>query len=93
MFDANRPSSSSIDVYWKVLRSDDTAQFEDITWTEMPLDKTVSESKNYDDYREYAYEVSGLDGFIAFAIKIVMKGTNSAEPPKLKDFRAIALAL
>ena len=93
LFDANRPSSSSIDVYWKVLRSDDTAQFEDITWTEMPLDKTVSESKNYDDYREYAYEVSGLDGFIAFAIKIVMKGTNSAEPPKLKDFRAIALAL
>ena len=88
-----RPSSSSIEVYWKVLRSDDSAQFEDITWTEMVLDKAVTESKNIDDFREYSYEVSGLDGFIAFAIKIVMKGTNSAEPPFLRDFRTIALAL
>ena len=93
IFDAMRPSSSSIEVYWKVLRSDDSAQFEDITWTEMTLDKDVTESKNIDDFREYSYEVSGLDGFIAFAIKIVMKGTNSAEPPFIRDFRTIALAL
>ena len=33
-----------------------------------------------------------LDEFIAFSIKIVMQGTNSSEPPRLKDLRAIALA-
>ena len=33
-----------------------------------------------------------LDEFIAFSIKIRMQGTNSSEPPRLKDLRAIALA-
>ena len=93
LFNAMRPSSSFIEVYFKVLRSDDTAQFEDIEFTQMAIDKTVTESKNLDDFREYSYEVSGLDGFISFAVKIVMKGTNSAEPPFIKDFRTIALAL
>ena len=93
IFDAIVFSTSFIDVYYKTLRSDDTTQFEDIAWRAMPIDKAITESKNYTDYREYAYEQSNLDGFIAFAIKIVMRGTNSAEPPLLKDFRAIALAL
>ena len=59
----------------------------------MNPDKTISESKAYTDFREYAYEASGLDGFIAFAVKIVMQGTKSTEVPQIKDFRAIALAL
>ena len=59
----------------------------------MTADKTVTESLNYLDYREYAFEASGLNGFISFAVKIVMKGTNSSEPPLIKDLRAIALAL
>ena len=88
-----RPSSSFIEVYFKVLRSDDTAQFEDIEFTQMAIDKTVTESKNLDDFREYSYEVSGLDGFISFAVKIVMKGTNSADQPFIKDCRTIDLEL
>ena len=93
MFDAIRFSDASIEVYQKTQQSDDTAQFEDLAWVEMTADKTVTESLNYLDYREYTFEASGLNGFISFAIKIVMKGTNSAEPPLIKDLRAIALAL
>ena len=33
-----------------------------------------------------------LEPFISFAVKIVMQSTNSAEPPRIKDFRALALA-
>ena len=33
-----------------------------------------------------------LQEFNAFAIKIVMQGTNSSLPPQIKDFRSIALA-
>ena len=33
-----------------------------------------------------------LPEFIQFAIKIVGQGTNAAEPIRIKDFRAIALA-
>ena len=32
-----------------------------------------------------------LDEFISFQIKIVMQGTNSAEPPRIKELRALAL--
>jgi len=93
MFDAILFSSAYIDVFYKVLKSDDTTAFESITWTEMTIDKAVSESKDYGNFRERTYEVAGLDGFIAFAVKIVMRGTKSTEPPFIKDFRTIALAL
>ncbi|SVC84836.1 uncharacterized protein METZ01_LOCUS337690, partial [marine metagenome] len=65
----------------------------DITWSPMAIDKIVSESKDYTDFRERTYEVAGLDSFIAFACKIVMKGSKSTEPPFIKDLRVIALAL
>ena len=93
LFDAVRYSSASIDVYFKTLRSDDTADFDSITWTEMTADTVVTASKSRTNYREYKFEASGLDGFIAFAIKIVMRGTSSCEIPYIKDFRAIALSV
>ena len=34
-----------------------------------------------------------INGFIAFSIKIVMRGTSACEVPIVRDFRAIALAL
>jgi hypothetical protein len=93
MFDAVVLSSAYVDVYYKVLKSDDTSPFENIEWTAMPIDKVVSESKDYANFKERTYEVAGLDSFIAFAIKLVMRGTKSTEPPFIKDFRTIALAL
>ena len=93
MFDAILFSSAYIDVFYKVLKSDDTTAFDNIEWVSMTIDKTVSESKDYSNFRERTYEVAGLDGFIAFAVKIVMRGTKSTEPPFIKDFRTIALAL
>jgi len=93
MFDAIVFSTANLDVYYKVLKSDDTTAFENIEWSEMTIDKVVSESKSYTDFRERTYEVTGLDSFIAFACKIVMRGTKSTEPPFIQDLRVIALAL
>ena len=93
MFDAIVFNSAAVDVYYKVLSSDDTTPFGDITWKAMTIDKSVSESKDYTNFRERTYEVSGLEGFIAFSVKLVMRGTKSTEPPFIKDFRTIALAL
>ena len=44
------------------------------------------------DFKEYEYTANDLDEFIAFSIKIVMQGTNTSEPPRIKDLRCIALA-
>jgi len=41
-------------------------------------------------FKDYEYSVDNLPDFYAFAIKIVMAGTNQATPPLIKDLRAIA---
>ena len=40
--------------------------------------------------KDYEYSVDDLPDFDAFAIKIIMAGTNQAIPPIIKDLRAIA---
>ena len=88
---------SNLKVMFKVLRTDSAEEFDDIAWTYFNTlgasDSVVPISKEVDDFKEYQYSVSGLSEFIAFSIKIVMQGTNSAKPALVKDFRAIALAL
>ena len=88
---------ANIKVLFKTLRTDTAEEFDDIGWTFFNTsgisDTTVPISKDLQDFKEYQYSVSSLSEFIAFSIKIVMQGTNSARPPLIKDFRAIALAL
>ena len=53
-----------------------------------------------DDFAEYSYTAGisdlgtgdALNEFSQFQIKIVMKGTDAAEPPRIMNLRAIALA-
>jgi hypothetical protein len=93
---AVRFSGAEIQVMYKILRSDDASDFDEIGWryfneTGGP-DTSVNESTTVDDFIEYNYTQDGLEEFISFAIKIRMQGINSSEPPRIKDLRAIALA-
>ena len=104
LFAAYRHSSAEIELYHKILRSDDASDFDDLGWTYFNTDGspdfTVNSSLTRDDLQEYQYTAGikddgsgqSLPSFISFAIKIVMKGTQSCEAPRIKDFRAIALA-
>ena len=56
-------------------------------------DVSVTPAETANEFKEYKYSVSGVAEFTAFQIKIVMKATNSAYPPKIKDLRGIALAV
>ena len=49
---------------------------------------TPSESNQFKDYQ---FTVDNLPEFTGFTIKIVMLGTNQAQPPRIKDLRAIAV--
>ena len=85
------------------MRTDDSSDFDDLGYTFFNStgvpDVTVAPSLGDNDYADYEYsagtseEGTGepLDEFIAFQVKIVMQGTNSARPPRLEDFRAIAM--
>ena len=94
--DMNRFASANVKLMYKILRSDDASDFDEIGYnffnTAGESDNTVNASLDVSDFKEYEFTANNLDEFIAFSIKIVMQGTNRSEPPSLKDLRALALA-
>ena len=55
-------------------------------------DATIPGTTDDEVYKDYEYEVSGLD-FQEYQIKIVFVSQNQAFVPVIKDLRAIALAV
>ena len=53
-------------------------------------DSFVSASTR-DQYKEYQYTADNLPEFTGYTIKIVMSGTNQAEPPRIRELRTIAV--
>ncbi len=104
VFAANKFGTADIEVLFKTLRSDDAFDFDEIGYTffntDGSPDSTVNTSLETDDFQDYTYSAGVTDDgigdplpeFIQFAIKIVMKGTNTAQPPRIRDLRVIALA-
>jgi len=94
--DAVQFDSAEIQAMYKILRSDDASDFDEIGWqyfnSDGQPDTNVNASINETDFIERKYSAEGLEEFISFAIKIRMQGTNSCEVPYIKDLRAIALA-
>ena len=43
-------------------------------------------------FKDYEFTLEELAPFTRFQVKIDMVGTNQAQPPYIKDLRAIALA-
>jgi len=103
-FAAVKPPTSDIKVLFKVLRSDDSFEFDELGYeffnTDGSPDASVNVSLTKGDFQDYVYSAgikddgtgTDLGEFIQFAIKIVMQGTDAAQPPRLKQLRAIALA-
>ena len=58
--------------------------------TSFPLSVIVTPSSST-QFKEYQFTVDNLPEFTGFTIKIVMSGTNQAQPPRIKDLRAIAV--
>ena len=95
-------SEGDIKVLYKTLRTDSAENFNDIEWsffnTTGAPDSSVPISKTSFDFKEYKYFAgknslgigTELNEFVAFAVKIVLQGTNTSLPPIVKDFRAIA---
>ena len=102
LFDGVKMSEGDIKVLYKILRTDSAENFNDIEWsffnTTGAPDSSVPISKTSFDFKEYKYFAgknslgigTELNEFVAFAVKIVLQGTNTSLPPIVKDFRAIA---
>ena len=94
---SNIRSTSSVEVYFRTTSSEEARNVNDLSWipfnTTGTSDSTVTPSEDNETFKEYKYSITGLNEFTAFQIKIVMKGTNSAYPPIIRDMRGIALAV
>ena len=104
IFSGHKPQSAEIKVLFKILRSDDASDFDELGYdffnTTGDPDVAVGASLDDNDFQEYVFTAGVTDDgigtplpeFIQFAIKIVGQGTDATQVPRIRDFRAIALA-
>ena len=93
----NRPTAAAVDLMYRTNRSYDSADGELLSspWNLAEPVTLLAPDDNPNVFREYEYLIGGdagtLQTFDEFQFKIVMKSSNSAKPPVIRDFRAIAL--
>jgi len=104
IFSAHKQQSAEIKSMFKVLRTDDASDFDELGYTFFnttgTTDVEIGSSLDDNDFQEYIYTAGVTDDgigtplpeFIQFAIKIVGQGTNAAQPPRIRDLRLLALA-
>src|SRR6056300_1164845 len=94
---SNVRASAEVEVYFRGTSAEEVRDIKDLSWTPFngdgSEDTTVAPAESNNQFKEYKYSASGISDFTAFQIKIVMKGTNSAHAPRVKDLRGIALAV
>ncbi len=84
-------------MFYRLSNADDARKMGDLAW--IPFnddgspDTAVPPAEDDITFREHQYSASGITTFTAFALKIVLTGTNSSYPPRVKDMRGIALAV
>ena len=92
-FDGHREEEGDIRVFYKLLRSDG----DDSNATYIPFntdgspDKVVNPNTTPNTFSEYKFTAENTPQFNAFMLKVVMTSTNQAKPPRIKNFRSIAL--
>jgi len=92
-FDGHREAEGDIRVFYKLVRSDGGGARQSYTpfnLNGLP-DTTVKPNAKRNTFSEYKFTAENTPQFNGFMIKVVMTSTNQAKPPRLKNFRAIAL--
>ena len=84
-------------MYYRLSNADDARNMNDIAWRAFnddgTSDKAVDPSDDGTTFKEHGFSFTGSEPFTAFALKIVLTGTSSCYPPRVKDMRGIALAV
>ena len=102
IFDAFVHTTAGLSVYFKCKHRDDPTSFDDIDYQQLTQRNTTSTTAKVNQFNEYEYRSSdpiaytGEDGsrydkFTSFAVKICFYGSDNAYPPRVKNFRAIAV--
>src|SRR6056300_886484 len=83
----NRPASSNIDLYYRVLEGGSSLDITDVAFIEAT--PTESIPVNERSFAEVRYDIDPTGSFGSVQFKIVLRSSVSSTPPKIRDFRAI----
>ena len=91
--DVNRPGSSNVELYYRVLTSGSAADMNATAWALASSTASIGINDNPAVFEEVQYEIDPLGANVSFGsmqFKIVLRSTNTSTVPTVKDFRAIA---
>jgi hypothetical protein len=91
-FAACIPTSSDVDVYYKLNKVGSTTQFDQVPYTLIQPDAAVIKSINNIDFTDLTFSAKDLEAFDAIKVKLVFRTTNSCRVPRIKDLRIVACA-
>jgi hypothetical protein len=90
-FAANLPADASIEVWYKTNIVGSNVPFGNAPYLQMTIDSPIITSSNQEDqFYDASYSLDDLVAFDAVQIKIVMKSSNTAQVPRIKDLRVLA---
>ena len=84
---ALKPGFATIELYYRALTSSSVSQIGEVAWVLASPTTTIPSSSR--QFNEVRYDIDPAGSFGQIQFKIVMKSTNSSQPPLIKDFRAI----
>ena len=86
---ANKPKNANIDLYYKTLPAGSDSDFDSEAWV-LDAPESVIPDNDGGIYNEVHYVIAPGANFGSFAIKLVLRTSDSSYVPSVKDFRAIA---
>ena len=96
LFAGHRPSTAEFDLYFRTCSSGTDSDILEKSFVKQVEDEAMPADKGEQSFHEYRYTVGGdfaatLDEFDKYQIKIVMNSQSSADVPRVRDLRTIAL--
>ena len=87
---ANVPTGATVDLYWKTTGAGEDGDFDALSWNLAVSSEPIIINNDPSVFDEVKYSIDPAGSFGSMAFKIVMRSSNSAAVPTIKDFRAIA---
>lgn len=90
--EAYSPSVCSFEFYIRTSLSSAGLDHKTLEWKQLSCTTDRNLSTKDDDYKDYTFSLDNIDQFDVYDIKCVLRSTNRAIVPRIKNYRTIILA-
>jgi hypothetical protein len=100
LFDGCRPPGAEIDLYYKTLSRDENFDIFEKPWTKLEYSvennsvltfATPPNNANHKSFSSYEANALNLQPFVTLQVKVVLRGSDAAMYPKIRNLRILAL--